>query len=65
MFERFRAGMEHVGATPDNEFDTLLGVNDERRDLAVAYEVDPYTDFPPLYAKLTQPSQARWPVASW
>lgn len=58
MFERFRAGMAHTGKTRDNEFDTLLGVTDERRDLAVAYGVDPYTDFPPLDARLTQLSQA-------
>jgi hypothetical protein len=58
MFKRFHAGMAHAGKTRDNEMDSLLGVTDERRALATAYGVDPYTDFPPLDAKLRQLSQA-------
>ncbi|MEJ2626367.1 MAG: hypothetical protein P8Z80_18170 [Pseudolabrys sp.] len=37
---------------------SLLGVTDARRKLAARYGVDPYTDFPPLDAKLNQLSQA-------
>lgn len=58
MFKRFHAGMAHAGKTRDNEMESLLGVTDERRALATAYGVDPYTDFPPLDAKLKQMSQA-------
>jgi len=58
MFKRFHAGMAHVGQSRDNEMESLLGVTDERRALAAAYGVDPYTDFPPFDAKLTQLSQA-------
>jgi hypothetical protein len=58
MFKRFHAGMARVGKSQDDEMESLLGVTDERRALAAAYGVDPYTDFPPLSAKLTQLSQA-------
>ena len=43
----------------------LLGVTDKRRDLAAAYGVDPYTDFPPLAAKLQQLSQAAATAGWW
>ena len=36
----------------------MLGVTDQRRQIAATYGVDPYTDFPPLNAKLEQLSQA-------
>lgn len=58
MFERLRSGMANAGKTRDNEMESLLGVTDERRALATAYGVDPYTDFPPLDARLRQLSQA-------
>jgi hypothetical protein len=42
----------------DDAMSDLLGVTDQRRQLAAAYGVDPYTDLPPLKAKLEQLSQA-------
>jgi hypothetical protein len=58
FFNRLGAGMNNAGQTPDNAVADLLGVTDERRKLAAAYGVDPYTDLPPLNAKLDQLSQA-------
>jgi hypothetical protein len=58
FFNRLGAGINNAGQTPDNAMAGLLGVTDERRKLAAAYGVDPYTDLPPLNAKLEQLSQA-------
>ena len=58
MFDRIGAGMRNAGKTRDDAVASVLGVTNERRQLAAAYGVDPYTDFPPLDAKLKQLSQA-------
>jgi hypothetical protein len=58
MFGRIGSGISNAGKTQDNALGSLLGVTSERRELAAAYGVDPYTDFPPLDAKLKQLSEA-------
>jgi hypothetical protein len=58
FFGRAASGINNAGKTPDDAMSSLFGVSDERRHLAAAYGVDPYTDFPPLAAKLEQLSQA-------
>jgi hypothetical protein len=58
FFGRVSSGLNNVGQTRDDAMASLLGVTDERRKLAAAYGVDPYTDLPPLAAKLEQLSQA-------
>ena len=58
FFGRLGAGMNNAGKTQDDALAGLLGVTDKRRELAAAYGVDPYTDFPPLAEKLQQLSQA-------
>jgi hypothetical protein len=58
FFGRVGSGLANAGKTQDSTADSLLGVTDQRRQLAAKYGVDPYTDFPPLNAKLEQLSQA-------
>lgn len=58
FFGRVSSGIANSGKTPDDTVSSVLGVTDQRRKLAAAYGVDPYTDFPPLSAKLEQLSQA-------
>jgi hypothetical protein len=58
MFGRIGSGLHNAGKTQDKAMEGLLGVTDQRRELAAAYGVDPYTDYPPLDAKLTQLSRA-------
>jgi hypothetical protein len=58
MFERLGAGLANQGQTQDKPMESLLGVTDERRKIAASYGVDPYTDFPPLDAKLKQLAEA-------
>jgi hypothetical protein len=58
MFGRLGSGISNAGKTQDNALGGLLGVTSERRILAATYGVDPYTDFPPLDAKLKQLSEA-------
>jgi hypothetical protein len=58
MFGRIGSGLNNAGKTQDNAMAGLLGVTSERRELAATYGVDPYTDFPPLDAKLKQLSEA-------
>ncbi|HZL32091.1 MAG TPA: hypothetical protein VFC54_13680 [Pseudolabrys sp.] len=58
MFGRIGSGINNAGKTPDNAMASMLGVTSERRVLAATYGVDPYTDFPPLDAKLKQLSEA-------
>ncbi len=58
MFQRIDSGLRNAGKTPDNAVAGVLGVTNERRQLAAAYGVDPYTDLPPLDAKLKQLSEA-------
>lgn len=54
MFDRAGAGLANNRADRDQLLDSLLGVSDTQRQLAVELEVDPYTDFPPLAQKLKQ-----------
>ncbi|MBS0245901.1 MAG: hypothetical protein JSR61_04710 [Proteobacteria bacterium] len=58
MFDRIGSGLHNAGKTQDSALGSLLGVTSERRNLAATYGVDPYTDFPPLDAKLKQLSEA-------
>lgn len=58
MFARIGSGLNNAGKTQDDPLAGLLGVTSERRTLAAAYGVDPYTDFAPLDAKLKQLSEA-------
>ena len=57
-FGRIGSGISNAGKSPDNALESVLGVTGERRDIASAYGVDPYTDFPPLDDKLDQLSRA-------
>ncbi|MDO9413101.1 MAG: hypothetical protein Q7T81_11060 [Pseudolabrys sp.] len=58
MFGRIGSGLNNAGKTQDDPLAGLLGVTQERRTIAAAYGVDPYTDFLPLDAKLKQLSEA-------
>jgi hypothetical protein len=58
MFGRISSDLSNIGKTPGDPISGLLGVTDQRRKLATRVGVDPYTDFPPLDAKLTQLAQA-------
>ncbi len=58
FFGRIGSGLANAGQTQDDAVGSLLGVTDKRRELAAAYGVDPYTDFPPLSTRLQQLSQA-------
>jgi hypothetical protein len=54
MFDRVGAGLANNRAERDSLPDSLLGVSDSQRELAIELGVDPYTDFPPLAEKLKQ-----------
>ena len=54
MFDRVGAGLSNNRADRDGFVDSLLGVSDTQRELAVDLDVDPYTDFPPLAQKLKE-----------
>jgi hypothetical protein len=58
MFDRFGAGVANNRADRDQMLDSLLGVSDSQRELAVELGVDPYSDFPPLKEKLKQVASA-------
>lgn len=58
VFGRIGSGISNAGKSPDNALEGILGVTSERREIATAYGVDPYTDFPPLDAKLKELSRA-------
>jgi len=58
MFDRIGSGLSNAGKTQDSALGSLIGVTSERRTLAATYGVDPYTDFPPLDAKLKQLAEA-------
>ncbi len=58
FFGRMSSGMANSGKTPDDAMSSLFGVSDQRRLLAAAYGVDPYTDLQPLAEKLQVLSQA-------
>jgi len=52
MFSRIGTGIANNRASRDSIAGSVLGVDAARRALAVQLGVDPYTDFPPLAAKL-------------
>src|SRR5215813_11896536 len=54
MLDRVGAGLSNTRADRDNVVESLLGVSDTQRKLAVELDVDPYTDFPPLAERLKQ-----------
>jgi hypothetical protein len=54
MLDRVGAGLSNTRADRDNLMESLLGVSDTQRQLAVELDVDPYTDFPPLAERLKQ-----------
>ncbi|MGI8526387.1 MAG: hypothetical protein ACR2K5_09475 [Pseudolabrys sp.] len=54
MFDRAGAGLANSRADRDPLLDSLLGISDTQRQLAVELGVDPYTDFPPLAERLKQ-----------
>jgi hypothetical protein len=53
MFDRIGAGL-NTRADRDNVVESLLGVSDTQRELAVSLDVDPYSDFPPLAQRLKE-----------
>ena len=58
MFGRISSDLSNIGKTPGDPISGLLGVTDQRRKLATKVRVDPYTDFPPLDAKLSRLAEA-------
>src|SRR5215510_7569836 len=58
MFDRVGAGLSNTRADRDSLVDSLLGVSDTQRELAVSLDVDPYTDFPPLAQRLKEMASA-------
>ena len=58
MFDRAGASLSDPNADRASTADSLLGVDDARRELAVSLGVDPYTNFPPLAQKLTDVASA-------
>ena len=58
MFGRISSDLANIGKTPGDPISGLLGVTDQRRKLATKVKIDPYTDFPPLDAKLSRLSEA-------
>ena len=59
LFGSIGSGMANAGKTTgDDPVQGLLGVTTQKRQLAVKFGVDPYTDFEPLNVKLTRLSEA-------
>ena len=54
MLDRVGAGLANNRADRDPILESLLGVSDTQRQLAVELDVDPYTDFPPLVQRLKE-----------
>ena len=54
MLDRGVAGLANTSSDRDQLVESLLGVSDTQRQLAVELGVDPYTDFPPLAERLKQ-----------
>ncbi len=54
MLDRAGSGLANNDAGRDPFFESLLGVSDTQRQLAVELGVDPYSDFPPLADRLKQ-----------
>src|SRR6185295_16451909 len=58
MFDRITSDIANAGKTPGDPISGLLGVTDQKRKLATKVGVDPYTDFPPLDARLSRLAEA-------
>ena len=58
MFDRASASLSDPKFDRATTTDSLLGIDDARRELAVSLGVDPYTNFPPLAQKLTDVASA-------
>lgn len=58
MFGRITSDIANAGKTPGDPISGLLGVTDQKRKLATKVGVDPYTDFPPLAARLSRLAEA-------
>ena len=58
MFGRISSDLSNIGKTPGDPISGLLGVTDQRRKLAAKVKIDPYTEFPPLDAKLSRLAEA-------
>lgn len=58
MFGRITSDIANTGKTPGDPIAGLLGVTDQKRKLATKVGVDPYTDFPPLDARLSRLAEA-------
>jgi hypothetical protein len=58
MFDRAGASIAGQRSNRDSLADSLLGVSDAQRQLAIELGVDPYTDFPPLAQRLRQMASA-------
>lgn len=54
MLDRVGAGLANNRADRDPILESLLGVSDTQRQLAVELDVDPYTDFSPLAQRLKE-----------
>ena len=54
MFDRAGAALGNRKSSRDNVVDSLLGVSDAQRQLAIQLNVDPYTDFAPLQNRLKE-----------
>ena len=57
MFDRIDASMQNQKSSRDSMSDSLLGVSDAQRQLAIYLNVDPYTDFAPLQNRLQEMSR--------
>ena len=57
MFDRAGAALSNQKAGRDNIANSLLGVSDAQRQLAIQLTVDPYSDFAPLQNRLQEMSR--------
>ena len=57
MFDRAGAAMSNQKSSRDNMANSLLGVSDAQRQLAIQLNVDPYSDFAPLQNRLQEMSR--------
>ena len=57
MFDRAGAAISNQQSSRDNMANSLLGVSDAQRQLAIQLNVDPYSDFAPLQNRLQEMSR--------
>jgi hypothetical protein len=57
LFNRAASGIRNAGTSPDKLTDSLLGISQAKRQIAVTLGVDPYTDFKPLADRLERAAQ--------